>query len=260
MWKGRKAKAAIPGGISMGLLSEAGVRHAARLRRAGRGRLPGTGHRRGRRARRDGAAWSTFCTTVAASSSTKVAASVRPAAKERAWALEMLDRIKAGKGRLKDLDLLLEIGDTIGHHSRHDDLRPGRRRRLADQERHPQVPRRIRRLHQAHESDRLYGDRGGAGAGGSVRVLTNDERRVMNDERQSGHEFGRSHKRLCITGDPFVFRVAEDNARASDWQADVAQWDIRWAQYRERDGQEVGRSSSAKHKPRFRKLKRPPTG
>ena len=26
----------------------------------------------------------------------------------------MLDRIKAGKGRLKDLDLLLEIGDTIG--------------------------------------------------------------------------------------------------------------------------------------------------
>ena len=26
----------------------------------------------------------------------------------------MMDRIKAGKGRLKDLDLLLEIGDTIG--------------------------------------------------------------------------------------------------------------------------------------------------
>ena len=26
----------------------------------------------------------------------------------------MLNRIKAGKGRLKDLDLLLEIGDSIG--------------------------------------------------------------------------------------------------------------------------------------------------
>ena len=26
----------------------------------------------------------------------------------------MLERIKAGKGRLKDLDLLLEIGDSIG--------------------------------------------------------------------------------------------------------------------------------------------------
>jgi NADH-quinone oxidoreductase subunit F len=26
----------------------------------------------------------------------------------------MLERIKAGRGRLRDLDLLLEIGDTIG--------------------------------------------------------------------------------------------------------------------------------------------------
>ena len=30
------------------------------------------------------------------------------------WALRMLERIKAGRGRLRDLDLLLEIGDTIG--------------------------------------------------------------------------------------------------------------------------------------------------
>ena len=30
------------------------------------------------------------------------------------WALQMIERIKAGRGRLKDLDLLLEIGDTIG--------------------------------------------------------------------------------------------------------------------------------------------------
>jgi NADH-quinone oxidoreductase subunit F len=30
------------------------------------------------------------------------------------WALRMLERIKAGKGRIKDLDLLLEIGDSIG--------------------------------------------------------------------------------------------------------------------------------------------------
>ena len=34
VWKGRKAKAAIPGGISMGLLTESRVRHAARFRRA----------------------------------------------------------------------------------------------------------------------------------------------------------------------------------------------------------------------------------
>ena len=30
------------------------------------------------------------------------------------WALEMLERIKAGRGRLQDLELLLEIGDSIG--------------------------------------------------------------------------------------------------------------------------------------------------
>lgn len=30
------------------------------------------------------------------------------------WSVAMLERIRAGRGRLKDLDLLLEIGDTIG--------------------------------------------------------------------------------------------------------------------------------------------------
>ena len=30
------------------------------------------------------------------------------------WALAMLERIQAGRGRLKDLDLLLEIADSIG--------------------------------------------------------------------------------------------------------------------------------------------------
>jgi len=30
------------------------------------------------------------------------------------WSVAMLERIRAGRGRLKDLELLLEIGDTIG--------------------------------------------------------------------------------------------------------------------------------------------------
>ena len=30
------------------------------------------------------------------------------------WALDMVERIKAGRGRLADLDLLLEIADSIG--------------------------------------------------------------------------------------------------------------------------------------------------
>ena len=37
-----------------------------------------------------------------------------PCREGTAWSLTMLNRIKAGKGRLKDLDLLLEIGDSIG--------------------------------------------------------------------------------------------------------------------------------------------------
>ena len=37
-----------------------------------------------------------------------------PCREGTSWATKMLTRIKHGKGRLKDLDLLAEIGDTIG--------------------------------------------------------------------------------------------------------------------------------------------------
>ena len=37
-----------------------------------------------------------------------------PCREGTSWSLRLLERIKAGKGRIKDLDLLLEIGDTIG--------------------------------------------------------------------------------------------------------------------------------------------------
>ena len=37
-----------------------------------------------------------------------------PCREGTSWALRMLERIRAGQGRLIDLDLLLEIGDTIG--------------------------------------------------------------------------------------------------------------------------------------------------
>ena len=37
-----------------------------------------------------------------------------PCREGTSWALKILERIKAGQGRLIDLDLLLEIGDTIG--------------------------------------------------------------------------------------------------------------------------------------------------
>ena len=81
VWKGRKAKGCIPGGISMGLMTESRVRHAARLQRPGQGRLPRPGHRGGHGLRRNRPASSTCCTTSAASSPTSRAASVRRAAK-----------------------------------------------------------------------------------------------------------------------------------------------------------------------------------
>jgi NADH-quinone oxidoreductase subunit F len=37
-----------------------------------------------------------------------------PCREGTAWALKMLNRIRAGKGRLIDLDLLLEISDNLG--------------------------------------------------------------------------------------------------------------------------------------------------
>ena len=37
-----------------------------------------------------------------------------PCREGTAWALRMLERIKAGRGRIRDLDLLLEIADSIG--------------------------------------------------------------------------------------------------------------------------------------------------
>ena len=52
VWKGRKAKGCIPGGLSMGFMTEKRVRHAARLQRPRQGRLPRPGHRGGHRLRR----------------------------------------------------------------------------------------------------------------------------------------------------------------------------------------------------------------
>ena len=87
------------------------------------------------------------------------------------WALQMLERIKAGRGTAAGPRSA--AGDRRGdrHHPRHDDLRPGRRRRLAHQDRDPQVPRRTGRVHPANEPARLPGHRAGRSpAGGHTEV------------------------------------------------------------------------------------------
>ena len=113
VWKGRRAKAAIPGGISMGLLSADEL--DTRLDFAGPGKAGCLGL--------GTAAVVVLDETVDMvdflHNSTRFFAhescgQCTPCREGTAWALRMLDRIKAGRGRLKDLDLMLEIADSIG--------------------------------------------------------------------------------------------------------------------------------------------------
>jgi NADH-quinone oxidoreductase subunit F len=113
VWKGRKAKAAIPGGISMGLFTEAEL--DTPLDFAGPGKVGCLG-------------LGTAAVVVLDETVSMVdflhnscrffqhesCGQCTPCREGTRWALDMLERIKAGRGRLKDLDLLLEIGDSIG--------------------------------------------------------------------------------------------------------------------------------------------------
>ncbi len=113
VWKGRKAKAAIPGGISMGLLTEAELDTPLDFNGPGKVGCLGLG---------------TAAVVVADETVNMVdflhnscrffahesCGQCTPCREGTHWSLSMLDRIKAGKGRLKDLDLLSEIGNHIG--------------------------------------------------------------------------------------------------------------------------------------------------
>jgi NADH-quinone oxidoreductase subunit F len=113
VWKGRKAKAAIPGGISMGLLTEAELDTPLDFAGPGRAGCLGLGT----------AAVVVLDETVsmvdflhnsARFFAHESCGQCTPCREGTAWALSILERIKAGRGRLVDLDILLEIGDSIG--------------------------------------------------------------------------------------------------------------------------------------------------
>ena len=163
VWKGRKAKAAIPGGISMGLLTEA--EFDTPLDFAGPGKVGCLG-------------LGTAAVVVIDETVSMVdflhnscrffqhesCGQCTPCREGTAWSLRMLERIKAGRGRLRDLDLLLEIGDTIG-------IIPGTTIcGLADGAAWP-MKNAIRKFRgefeeyiKPHESERLHGDRSSRGA------------------------------------------------------------------------------------------------
>jgi NADH-quinone oxidoreductase subunit F len=113
VWKGRKAKAAIPGGISMGLLTAAELDTKLDFDGPGRVGCLGLGT----------AAVTVMDETVSMIDflhnscrffAHESCGQCTPCREGTSWALQMMSRIKAGKGRLRDLELLLEIGDTIG--------------------------------------------------------------------------------------------------------------------------------------------------
>lgn len=113
VWKGRKAKAAIPGGISMGLLTAEEFDCPLDFTGPGKYQCLGLGT----------AAVVVLDETVsivdflhnsARFFSHESCGQCTPCREGTSWALKMLDRIKAGRGRLTDLDLLLEISDSIG--------------------------------------------------------------------------------------------------------------------------------------------------
>lgn len=113
VWKNRRAKAAVPGGLSTGLMSEA--EFDTKLDFSGPMEVGCLGLGTGCVVVLD----ETYSIVDFLHNSCRFFAhetcgQCTPCREGTHWALQMLNRIKAGRGRLKDLDLLLEIGHAIG--------------------------------------------------------------------------------------------------------------------------------------------------
>ena len=113
VWKGRKAKAVIPGGISMGILTGEELDCPLDFSGPGKYGCLGLGTAAAVVAD-DQTSMVDFLHNSARFFAHESCGQCTPCREGTSWALKMLTRIKAGKGRLLDLDLLLEIGDKIG--------------------------------------------------------------------------------------------------------------------------------------------------
>ena len=113
VWKGRKAKAAIPGGISMGLLKADEFHCPLDFNGPGKFGCLGLGTA-AVVVMDETTSMIDFLHNSCRFFSHESCGQCTPCREGTSWATKMLTRIKHGKGRLKDLDLLAEIGDTIG--------------------------------------------------------------------------------------------------------------------------------------------------
>jgi NADH-quinone oxidoreductase subunit F len=113
VWKGRKAKGSIPGGISMGIMSEAEFDLPLDFNGPGKAGCLGLG---------------TSAVTIF-DEETSIAdvlynicrffahescGQCTPCREGTAWMLKIADRLRKGQGRLEDLNILEEVGDKIG--------------------------------------------------------------------------------------------------------------------------------------------------
>lgn len=113
VWKGRRAKAVVPGGLSTGLLSADEL--DTPLDFSGPVKAGCLGLGTGGVVVLD----ETYPILELLHNSCRFFAhescgQCTPCREGTRWALELVERIRAGRGRLRDLDLLAEIGDTIG--------------------------------------------------------------------------------------------------------------------------------------------------
>ncbi len=113
IWKGRKAKAAIPGGISMGLLTADEFHCPLDFNGPGKFGCLGLGTA-AVVVMDDQTSMVDFLLNSCRFFSHESCGQCTPCREGTSWANKMMHRIKHGRGRLKDLDLLAEIGDTIG--------------------------------------------------------------------------------------------------------------------------------------------------
>jgi NADH-quinone oxidoreductase subunit F len=113
IWKGRAAKAAIPGGISMGLLRA--DEFDCPLDFAGPGRYDCLGLGTAAVVVLDETvSMVDFLHNSCQFFAHESCGQCTPCREGTSWSLKMLKRMRAGRGRLKDLELLLEIGDHMG--------------------------------------------------------------------------------------------------------------------------------------------------
>lgn len=113
VWKGRKVKAVVPGGLSTGVMTAAELDtpmdFSGPLKVGCLGL--GTG---GIVVLDETTSMVDYLENSCRFFAHESCGQCTPCREGTSWSLRMLKRIKAGRGRLKDLELLLEIGDSIG--------------------------------------------------------------------------------------------------------------------------------------------------